>query len=46
MNIELDKNTIEQLTNLGNVLQTYDDVILKLIKHVETCDKFWNDMEW
>lgn len=45
MNVTLKKDTVDQLTKLGNISETYDDVICKLIKHVEKCDIFWNEIK-
>ena len=31
----------EGLKKIGKKSDTYDDIILELLEHIETCDRFW-----
>jgi len=33
----------ERLKNLGKKSESYDDVLLRILNHTETCERFWVD---
>ena len=41
--IVVSRKTKLQLQKLGNIGDSFDSVIISLLKHVDKCDKFWND---
>jgi len=39
--IQIQKETREELTNLGKFCDTYDTVLQRLIDHAKMCDSWW-----
>ena len=37
------RKTKLQLQKLGNIGDSFDSVIISLLKHVDKCDSFWSD---
>ena len=41
--IIVSKKTKQQLQKLGNIGDSFDSVIVSLLKHSDKCDQFWSD---
>jgi hypothetical protein len=41
--LEISEETIRKLRNLGNLNSTDESVILDLISHAKSCDRFWEN---
>ena len=41
--IVVNRKTKSQLQKLGSIGDTFDSVIISLLKHVDKCDTFWSD---
>ena len=41
--ITVSKKTKFQLQKLGNIGDSFDSVIVSMLKHTDKCDSFWSD---
>ena len=41
--IKIKKDTERKIAKLGSISENYDIVISDLLKHVNTCDRFWEN---
>ncbi|WP_428325933.1 hypothetical protein [Nitrosopumilus sp.] len=42
-NGELSNHTKNKLKSIGRKGMTYDEIVLELLEHADTCERFWVD---
>ena len=43
--IIIDSKLKQRIAKLGDLTQNYEQVMEKIVEHVETCDHFWSKKE-
>ena len=43
VSISIKKSTKKELEKFGRMNSDYDSIIQEILKHVDTCDRFWEN---